>query len=308
VTTSPLQQPSDVVAREGDPSPVGMALLNLKGGAMVTPGRYALDRLERISAQLPSPPPYFGLCEAKRYSDEGHTGLLDAAAVLSNVYGRPYVGTLGWSDRGPIAPAFFLDATVLRLARWHDGTSHPDYPDARNLAELEVRETGDRFAVILEHLHPSSPQLRLERARLLDRYGTRYRQNAVILGDLNCSPPGNQYPARDWEQASPRLRSHKAVQVDGKWVAASAPIAHLLEMGFHAVPDLAYATGTPAEIAYAPTVVDDDGRGETIDVVLVNNKDMYVPDSHRVYPTTTNETGEPDSDHHLVTCILHTAA
>jgi endonuclease/exonuclease/phosphatase family metal-dependent hydrolase len=300
-------QAPGVIVSEDHPSHVPMALLNLKGGAMLAPGRYDFDRLERIAAQLSTPPSYFGLCEAKQYDDNGYAGLLDAAAVLSNVYGRPYVGTLSWSDRGPIAPAFFLDATALRLARWHDGTSRPDYPDARGLAELQIRATGDRFAVLLEHLHPSSPQLRLERARLLDRYGDSYRQNTVILGDLNCSPPGDRYPARNWEYASPRLRSHKAVQVNDVWMPTSAPIAHLQTMGFRAVPDLAYATGSPAEIAYAPTVVDDDGRGETIDLILVNNEDMYVSGSYHVYPATTGPAGVPDSDHHLVTCPLNGA-
>ncbi|MEV6849220.1 hypothetical protein [Actinoplanes sp. NPDC051411] len=285
-----------------------MSLLNLKGGAMLAPGRYGFDRLERIAAQLRTPPAYFGLCEAKQYDDYGYAGLLDAAAVLSNAYGRPYVGTLSWSDRGPIAPAFFLDTTVLRLARWSDGHSRPDFPDARGLAEIEVRNTRDRFTVLLEHLHPSSPELRLERARLLDRYGSSYHQNTVILGDLNCSPPGDRYPARNWERASPRLRSHKAVQVNDVWIPASAPIAHLQQMGFHAIPDLAYATGTPAENAYAPTVVDDDGRGETIDLILINNRDMYVPGSYHVYPATTGPAGVPDSDHHLVTCSLNAAA
>jgi len=91
-------------------------------------------------------------------------------------------------------------------------------------------------------------------------------------------------------------------------VAASGPIAHLLAMGFRAVPDLASATGSPAEIAYAPTVVDDDGHGETIDLILINNEDMYVPGSYHVHPATTSPAGVPDSDHHLVTCILNGAA
>jgi hypothetical protein len=75
-----------------------------------------------------------------------------------------------------------------------------------------------------------------------------------------------------------------------------------------AVPDLAYATGTPAESAYAPAVVDDDGSGEPIALILSNNRDMYVAGRYLVHPAIISRTGQSGSDHHLVTCTLNSAA
>jgi hypothetical protein len=139
VTAGIQPETSDAEIQQHLPSHVTMALLDLKSATMLAPGRYAFDRLERIAAKPSTPPAYFELCEAKQYDDTGYAGPLHAA-VLSNVYDRPYVGTPSGSDRGPITPAFLLDTTALRLARWHDGTSRQDYPDARGLAELENRK------------------------------------------------------------------------------------------------------------------------------------------------------------------------
>lgn len=55
-------QAPGVIVSEDHRSHVPMALLNLKGGAMLAPGRYDFDRLERVAAQLSTPPSYFGLC------------------------------------------------------------------------------------------------------------------------------------------------------------------------------------------------------------------------------------------------------
>jgi hypothetical protein len=144
-----------------------------------------------------------------------------------------------------------------------------------------------------------------------------------ILGDLNCCPSGPWWPRRDWTKAPYRDRDAKALRLpDGTWVDATDPIDHLIGWwndgsgervdgcGFWAIPEIAYATGTPVEEAFQATVNRgiDAGGGQIIDHCLLNRPDLYVPGTYRIDIPPHRHDGRWDSDHRLGEATFDLAA
>jgi hypothetical protein len=293
---------------------VRLALLNVRSGALRRDGTFDFIRL--CSAFVGVDASLVVINECKLWADHGNAGLLGAAEALSCRLGRPFVGVLGACERGPFPPAIFWDPTVLRLHRWWDQHSHPRYDDKTGVAEFGLPGTTRRFLVIPEHWHPRSAEVRLEQARRVDRYGADARL-VLVLGDLNESPSSPLYPQRDWSKTSATLRAHKARLVDDRWQAITDAVDHLVGawndtqgrrvggVGFHAFPDLAFASGTLAEDAFRATTntPHDRGGGQLIDLVLTNRPDCLVPLTYHVHVPG----GPPDefpSDHRLVTATV----
>jgi hypothetical protein len=301
------------------------AWLNFMDGGRTKTGEFDFARLHRLVAPLNDRQPGPGaavpaavvaVCEAKEWGAKGNDGLFTAAQVLSETLGRAYVGKLCSFDRGPIGPALFFDPTLVRPVEWHDDNGYPDYVDKSDLARFQAVGTDRHFVVIVRHLAPLSPQQRKEEVRLLGRYGDGFPAPVTILGDLNSCPSGPWWPRRDWTKASYRDRDAKAVRLpDGTWVDATDAIDHLIGWwnegphdqgrvdgcGFWAIPEIAYATGTPIEEAFRATVNRgiDAGGGQLIDHCLVNRPHLYVPGTYRIHIPPHRDDGRWDSDHRL---------
>ncbi|MDG4787646.1 hypothetical protein O7626_17165 [Micromonospora sp. WMMD1102] len=292
-----------------------MALFNFEGGGLQPDGTFDLANLCRAFAHVDRVPALVALCEAKEWGRDGNRGLLAATAALGRQLDRPYVGHLGWRERGPIEPALLYDPTVLALTTWYNDNGYPTHDDKRGLVEFRVRATGVRFGVLVEHWDPRSGATRLRQAERIDRYG-RCRLPMIVLGDLNSTASGPSYPDRNWELADYRARHQKARErADGSWVDQTEAVDHLIGAwseergervggcGFHAAPDLAWQTGTAHHQAYRPTVNRgiDEGGGQIIDFILTNVAGSLVPMTYQVHvPAGTNPADFP-SDHRLVT-------
>lgn len=305
------------------------AWLNFEGGGRTPAGEFDFTRLQRLVAPLnhqqsrPAgtvpvavvPVAVLVVCEAKEWGAKGNDGLFSAARVLSDTLGREYVGKLCSFDRGPIAPALFFDPTLVHPVEWHDDNGYPDYVDKSHVARFRAVGADRHFLVIPRHWPPLSPQQRKEQARLLGRYGHGFPDPVFILGDLNETASGPRWPRRDWTKAPYRARDAKAVRLpDGSWVDATDAIDHLIGRwnegphdqgrvdgcGFWAIPEVAYATGTPIQEAFRPSVNRDieAGGGQLIDHCLVNRPHHYVPGSYHVHIPQRYD-GRWDSDHRL---------
>ncbi|MBF9132726.1 hypothetical protein I0C86_27775 [Plantactinospora sp. S1510] len=291
-----------------------MALFNFEGGGLQPDGTFALDKLCRAFEHVHRVPALVALCEAKEWGRDGNRGLLSATAALGRQLDRPYVGHLGWRERGPIEPALLYDPTVLDLTSWYNDNGYPTHDDKRGLAEFRVRATGVQFGVLVEHWDPRSGASRLRQAERIDRYG-RHRLPVLVMGDLNSTASGPSYPRRDWDLAGYRARHQKARRrEDGIWVDQTEAVDHLIGAwseehgervdgcGFHAASDLAWLTGTPNHQAYRPTTNREDAAGgnQIIDFILTTDPDSLVPMTYQVHPPSGLDRADGWSDHNLI--------
>jgi hypothetical protein len=272
------------------------------------------------------PPALVLFCEAKRYRDNGNTGLWEAAEALADELGRPYVGVLGWLDRGPMPPAMFWDPTVLTMRHWCTPDDPATHDDQRNAARFAIRHSGPErrtrteFLAFVQHWDYRSGAIRRQEAERIGRYG---KQTLPVIGggDLNATASGPHLPQRDWMAADYADRSQKGIPnpnrtgADDEWVPDTAAVDHLIGRwdparqrradgcGFHAVAELAWHDNP--RMPLLPTVNDgiDAGGGLLIDWLLVNDAMLphLVPGTHRVHVPN----GSPyPSDHRLVTAAI----
>lgn len=296
-----------------------VALFNYEHGGRTGPGRYTLQPLCQVMAELPEAPAIIVLCEAKEYGYWGNMALLAAAHALSDRLGRNYDTRLGWIDRGDHGPAIFYDSQVLSLLYW--GDNHPTVSDARrNLARLRLRRRGTiELQTVIRHYTFRSGATRRQEAELDDVYGEDPIPT-LLAGDLNGTASGLHLPQRRWEEEpSYRLRSRKGKRLEsGRWVADTDALDHLIGRwegslhegrrldgsGFHAVAELAYRTGTPAGAAFRATVNEgvNAGGGLLIDWLLANNAlaGAYVPGSYMVHVPEGEAREDFPSDHRAV--------
>jgi len=292
-----------------------VALFNYEDGGQVTPGVYDFGKLKKGFTDVTTPPWLILLCEAKEYDGWGKTGLLNAAKALSEQLDRPYVGELGWIDRGNFGPAIFYDPQELALLYW--GDTHASVPDdKRNMARFRLRNGSAEFLVVVQHWIFRSGRHRLEEAQVVDRFGND-RLPVVLGGDLNATASGLHLPQRDWANMSYRSRGQKGRQLpDGTWSADTDALDHLIGRwdeaggrriegcGFYAVAELAYQSGTPANEAFLPTVNTGVGGSELlIDWLLINRHFRLVPETYRVHVPLGPPANFP-SNHRLVTATL----
>ncbi|WP_285685457.1 endonuclease/exonuclease/phosphatase family protein [Actinoplanes sp. NBRC 103695] len=311
--------------------------LNFQSGGARTSGKldYDFTRLHRLAAPLVEPQlspaasmpvAIFALCEAKGWAADANHGLLAASDVLSATLGRPYAAKMLPFDRGPIGPALFYDPTLVAPVAWHGG-GYPDFDDKAGVIRFRTVHTDQHLVVIVRHWNPRSPQIRLEEARLLGSYGDGFPDPVFVMGDLNATATGSHWPRRDWTKAPYIARDAKAIRMpDGAWVDATDAIHHLIGewewdefgkqgrrtdgCGFWAMPEVAYATGTPAGEAFMATVNRDidAGGGQIIDHCLVTRPQLYVPGTYRVHVPTEQHDGRWDSDHRLVEATFSLAS
>jgi endonuclease/exonuclease/phosphatase family metal-dependent hydrolase len=296
-------------------SPIPVALFNFEGGGLQPDGTFAHDKLCRAFEHVDRVPALVAICEAKEWGRDGNRGLLAATQALGRLVDRPYVGQLGWRERGPIEPALLYDPTVLAPITWYNDNGYPTHDDKRGLVEFTVRGTDVRLGVLVEHWDPRSGATRLRQAERIDRYG-KHRLPMLVMGDLNSTASGPSYPKRDWAVADYRARHQKARELDGgTWVDQTEAVDHLIGAwsddhgerlggcGFHAATDLAWLGGTPHHRAYEPTVNRgiDEGGGQIIDFILTNAPESLVPMTYKVHVPPGDNRADLPSDHRLVT-------
>lgn len=148
----------------------------------------------------------------------------------------------------------------------------------------------------------------------------------LLAGDLNNAASG-PHVDMNWDLASDRLRMTKAKMLaDGTYAADTLAMDLMLgdwdeirrsrtnqvrelsrqAIGWHALAELAYHSGTSAEEAFKPTVnrSSEQGGGLLIDWLLVNNawKEGLVAGSYQVHEPS--DLKAHPSDHRLVTATL----
>lgn len=307
------------------PDPLRVAWINIEGGAQ-SPGGVDHARITRLlrplhpgpSSEAPhTPAALLAVCEAKQWGANGNRDLLAVARTVSEILHRPYVALLvSLRGRSPLTPALFYDPARLALLNWYDDNGWPGYDDKHDTGLFLDLHTDHPLRVIPRHFDPRSPQIRLEQARLLGRYGAASNIPSLVLGDLNETGDGRYWPTRDFGKTSFTTRASKSYErPDGRRVPHTAAITHLIGTydydplggadqrrdgcGFWALPELAYATGTDPEQAFLPTAnhTPDEGGGEIIDHCLTNRPHVYVPGTYRVHPPHPD--GPADSDHRL---------
>lgn len=222
---------------------LAFSLLNYQGGGLDADGVHHFDGL--INAFVTDPEPdVIVLCEAKGWHRDGRKPFLTAIRELRAVRGRPYVGEL---HAGPLATAIIYDPTKLSLIVGED----PEFPDRCSRARFALHEDGSSlFELRAEHWSYSDRAARLARAQRLAQYGISSTPT-LIMGDLNESPSGPDFPDLDWESVPLAVRDYVAYRTDdGVWARETAALDRLIGAygaqtggrldgsGFHSVAEL----------------------------------------------------------------------
>jgi hypothetical protein len=284
------------------------------GGFDKTSRRHEFGKLGAAFAHLTSAPDVIVQCEGRSYANLGGEGLHGAAAALSATLGVRYVGLLGHLDRGPIAPAVFYNPHTLTVQSWVGHGTQDVFDDWRNVGWFTVNTTGGRLGVIAQHWDSTCGDRRLFEAKQVGRFGA-HPDPVLLCGDLNTSASGPHLPQRDWPEVDPKVRHHEGIDIGEDVIADTRALDYLIgtyddisgerhdDMGYRAVCERAHATGTPAELAYAPTVNRDGHNGAIIkDWILANTllAARYVPGTYHVHPPA-DDPEQRSSDHNLVT-------
>ncbi|MEV6349598.1 hypothetical protein [Actinoplanes sp. NPDC051851] len=312
---------------------VGCALFNYEAGGLRPENGYDFKPLQNAMAVSPRVPDLIQFCEGKHYARDGGKGLLLAAKALSDQFGVPYVGLLGYNERGPMPPVIFYNALkVLHLPPWHGHGSVNAFADQRNIGHFLVRGAqasggGDlRIIVGVEHWEPLYSPIREFAARRWGRYGTQCTIPALLSGDLNCTPSGDHFAQRDWAYAAENDwfgATHKGHEVDGIWAPNTAPLDYLVGSwrdgdrhggaGFTLLAEAAWRACREQPVEARPDLLGPDGRilptvntgvdaggGLHIDIALANDPMLryFDPASFQIHVPPV---GVRNSDHRLLT-------
>lgn len=304
---------------------VDLAYLNYRNGGLMKPGGgYDFEPLRQAVSPLRDRPPLvMAFCEGKRWLANGSTGMNLACAMLDDTLGRPYVGLPGWHWRGDYGPAIAWDAQVLRLISWTGVEHETNAAHGRNVARFAVRgKPGQQFKVMIRHYSFDSGTERMAEAER-DAPFAGDDDPTALVGDLNSSASGDHLPQRDWSKVPMAKRRHKAMLVNGRWVADTRALDILIGeqvavpaeqsfilnrsngAGFAALAELACAAGMPREQAFVPTTNRgvDSGGGLIIDWMLANPAlaNLFVPDSYAVHMPDGEYPSTWPLDHRLIT-------
>jgi hypothetical protein len=286
---------------------VRIACLNYEDGGLRN-GAYDFDPFAAAFAPLaPNAPDVIAICEGKQWGHHGGTGIHEACATLDRVFDTPYVGEPGWHWRGTYGPAIIWNPTTIRMQRW-TGADHESNPvHDRNIARMRLRREPDkRLNVLLRHYSFDSATERITEAERDTGYA-RDDIPTLLAGDLNATASGPLVPHRDWSRVPPWKLPHKSHRDEqgrpvsdtraldiliGRYVGQTGEggrlVARMNGAGFTAVPELAYATGTPADEAFRGTDNPRDGTtiSMLIDWMLANRPlaDRFSPGSYQVFP------------------------
>jgi hypothetical protein len=315
---------------------VGCVLFNLEAGGW-TDGHFDFEPLKAELAEGPRTPALVKICEGKYWAERGGKGLLLAAKPISDQFGVPYIGLLGYLERGPIPPAIFYNPLVLtHVPPWHGHGSHHEFQDQRNIAHFHVNgvpgPNGDDLEIIagVDHWEPLHGPTRELAARRWGRHGRNAKLPVVLSADANCTPSGPHFPQRDWDYAAERdwtNASHKGYQQDGTWAPDTAPMDYLIGRwhdgrrvggaGLALLAERAWQAHVGQPAALRPGLLSSDGRilatvndkvdaggGLHIDAVLANDLMMphFDPASLHIHVPPP---GVRRSDHRMLTWELH---
>lgn len=305
---------------------VSVGLFNYKNGGRSRNGNYEFSGLQRAFDTIEEAPVLILLNEAKGWKADGNVALHMAVNALSERLKRPYVGEIGCGIRGDATtPALIYDPTRLRLDFW--GNSSTADKDRENTALMHMMgRQAAQFRVAIEHWDPEHGSLRQAEAQKTS--GLTSGMPTLLAGDLNNAASG-PHVDMDWSKASARLRKTKAKLLpDGTYVADTDAMDLMLgdwdaesetrskqamaleqeAIGWHALAELAYQSGTPLEEAIKPTVNRglEAGGGLLIDWLLVNDawKGGLIPETYHVHEPASPEPESYPSDHRLVTATL----
>jgi hypothetical protein len=305
---------------------ITIGLFNYQSGGRTPDGSYEFSGLQRAFGTVERAPDLVLVNEAKGWKVDGNVALYMAVNALSVALERPYVGEIGCKIRGEATtPALIYDPTQLRLDFW-GGESTTD-KDRENTALMHVMgRQASKFRVAIRHFDPDDGSLRLAEAH--QTKGLVKGLPTLLGGDLNNAASG-PHVDMDWTKATERLRQTKAkllsngtyaVDTDvmdlmlGDWdPATQSRTNHALALaraaiGWHALAELAYHSGTPLEEAMKPTVnrSPEEGGGLLIDWLLVNNawKEGLVANTYQVHEPVASAPEDYPSDHRLVTATL----
>lgn len=289
-------------------------LFNYQAGGLLSDGRFDFSAL--TDSFIPGrTPDLILLNEAKYWNRRGATPLYQATNTLAAKLRRPYVALLG---TGAMASAILFDPTVLAPETWNE----IEFADKRQLGRFVLRGTGRRMVIVVDHWSPVDGNARLARAKQLAPYGDADLP-VLLAGDFNCTAAGEPLPERDWMAVPEHQRTYKGRQhPDGRWGPDTRPLDLLIgdwdeptarrETGraWHALPDLAYATGAPAETAYRATTNDGINIGGELlnDWMLINNAWLHAgglaPGSYQVHISPGTTPDEYSSDHRRISADL----
>ncbi len=307
-------------------SELSVGLFNYKDGGRTASGNYDFNGLQQAFKAAEEAPAVILLNEAKGWKTDGKTILYMAVNALAEALGRPYAGELGCGIRGDATrPALVYDPQVVRLDAWGDESVTDK--DRGNVAFMHMAgRQAAKFRVSIQHWDPEDGFLRQAEAHKTK--GFTSGMPTLLVGDLNNAASG-PHVDMDWTKASDRLRKTKAKLLpDGTYVADTDAMDLMLgdwdpiqkmrtnqvrafgrqAIGWHALAELAYQSGTPAEEAFKPTVNrnPEQGGGLLIDWLLVNNawKEGLVADTYRVHEPDDPHLEAYPSDHRLITATL----
>ncbi|WP_207126747.1 endonuclease/exonuclease/phosphatase family protein [Actinocatenispora comari] len=312
--TEPASTPAHHTTTSNGVHRLAVDLFNYEAGGLSSDGRYDFDRL--VEAFHPGRVPHVILLnEAKYWHRRGCTPLYQATNALSAALGRPYAALLGTSA---MASAILYDPTVLTPESWNE----IEFADKRQLGRFVMRGSGTRFAIIVDQWSPVDGDARLARARQLAPYGDS-QLPVLLAGDLNCTADGQLLPQRDWTAVPEHRRAYKGRQdVDGTWGPDTRALGLLIggwdertdrrETGrvWHALPDLAYAGGAPAELAYRATTNEQINTGGELvnDWMLINDVWLraggLAGGSYQVHIPPGRTPAECPSDHRRISADL----
>ncbi|PSK96215.1 hypothetical protein CLV63_11297 [Murinocardiopsis flavida] len=289
-----------------------IALINLENG-LHEQGFAFDDPFARIFTDVDEPPALILVNEATQWWAGGGRGGYRAASALRRRYGTPYAIEIGWCDRSDHPPALIYDPTRLEMTWWGDERSIPNL-SRRNVAELRTG-TGRELRVVLQHWHPKDGDTRLKEARHIS--WTVEGPPTLLGGDLNGTGSGPHWPEKDWPATPPHKRHHKGWQPGGPgtaWTRDTRAVDHLIGTwspdggrvdgcGFHALAELDWRhRGADPADQLVPTTNTraEHGGSQAIDLLLVNDPELFVPGSYRVHIPA----GLLDTDHRLVTATI----
>lgn len=312
---------------------VRCALFNYERGGLTEPqdtdlicdrGHWDLTGLRDSFTGMPFAPDIIVMCEGKEYEMWGGRGMRAAARTLGNVFDRPYVGEIGWLPKEQSAPVLFYDPTTLHLDYW--GTDHSTvHENKRGLGKIRLRKYPDMdFYVLADHWPFWGGAARTDRAKLIGKLA-KHPRKTLWLGDFNAAVSGPHWPQRDWTKPMPINAYDKGIlRPDNTFGPDTEAMDYVLGrwddtlqrringIGFHAIPELAWRQGMPADKALIPTVNPDIDKGGDllIDFGVLNEawKDGLVPDTFHIDVPPGRTRADFPSDHRRTGWILDLAA